>query len=158
MFGSFPPSPLVGLRLQSLLGPGSRHCLWNHYSHNPEGTCPGGLSGIVVGVNVCFNTYRARYNHADGERRLSLVDELDRAFARAGCPKHRALCDVWVRTALVIQQRVAWCPVEERSAYRTCRVPILTSPGGPTSTHSQRTRRCGAPGYPRSTIGSSPQA
>src|SRR3954452_13216620 len=26
MFGSFPPSPLVGLRLQSLLGPGSRHC------------------------------------------------------------------------------------------------------------------------------------
>jgi len=32
MFGSFPPSPLVGLRLQSLLGPGSRHCLWNHYT------------------------------------------------------------------------------------------------------------------------------
>jgi len=32
MFGSFPPSPLVGLRLQSLLGPGSRHCLWNHYA------------------------------------------------------------------------------------------------------------------------------
>src|SRR3954447_14436031 len=31
MFGSFPPSPLVGLRLQSLLGPGSRHCLWNHF-------------------------------------------------------------------------------------------------------------------------------
>jgi len=26
MFGSFPPSPLVALRLQSLLGPGSRHC------------------------------------------------------------------------------------------------------------------------------------
>jgi len=26
MFGSFPPSALVGLRLQSLLGPGSRHC------------------------------------------------------------------------------------------------------------------------------------
>src|SRR6266700_3840517 len=26
MFGSFPPSPLVGLRLQSLLAPGSRHC------------------------------------------------------------------------------------------------------------------------------------
>jgi hypothetical protein len=26
MFGSFPPSPLVDLRLQSLLGPGSRHC------------------------------------------------------------------------------------------------------------------------------------
>jgi hypothetical protein len=26
MFGSFPPSPLVGLRFQSLLGPGSRHC------------------------------------------------------------------------------------------------------------------------------------
>src|SRR5947199_2656826 len=26
MFGSFPPSPLVGLRLQSLLGPRSRHC------------------------------------------------------------------------------------------------------------------------------------
>jgi anti-sigma B factor antagonist len=26
MFGSFPPSPLVGLRLQSLLGPGSQHC------------------------------------------------------------------------------------------------------------------------------------
>src|SRR5579864_2395371 len=26
MFGSFPPSPLVGLRLQSLLGPGGRHC------------------------------------------------------------------------------------------------------------------------------------
>jgi hypothetical protein len=26
MFGSFPPSPLVGLRLQSLPGPGSRHC------------------------------------------------------------------------------------------------------------------------------------
>src|ERR1700733_10222940 len=34
MFGSFPPSPLVGLRLQSLLGPGSRHCLWNHYTQN----------------------------------------------------------------------------------------------------------------------------
>src|SRR5437868_2442211 len=26
MFGSFPPNPLIGLRLQSLLGPGSRHC------------------------------------------------------------------------------------------------------------------------------------
>src|SRR5579872_2235428 len=36
MFGSFPPSPLVGLRLQSLLGPGSRHCLWNHYTQNPS--------------------------------------------------------------------------------------------------------------------------
>src|SRR3954468_17296373 len=35
MFGSFPPSPLVGLRLQSLLGPGSRHCLWNHFTQNP---------------------------------------------------------------------------------------------------------------------------
>src|SRR6266566_7544922 len=34
MFGSFPPSPLVGLRLQSLLEPGSRHCLWNHYTQN----------------------------------------------------------------------------------------------------------------------------
>jgi Putative neutral zinc metallopeptidase len=27
--------PLVGLRLQSLLGPGSRHCLWNHFTQNP---------------------------------------------------------------------------------------------------------------------------
>src|SRR3954447_5216494 len=36
MFGSFPPSPLVGLRLQSLLGPGSRHCLWNHYTQNAD--------------------------------------------------------------------------------------------------------------------------
>jgi hypothetical protein len=105
-----------------------------------------------------FNTYRARHNHADGERRLSLVGELDRAFARAGCPKHRAPCDVWVRTALVIQQRVAWCPVEEQSAYRTRRAPILTSPGGPTPTNSQRTRMCGAPGYSGSAIGSSPQA
>ena len=26
MFGSFPPSPLIGLRLESLLGHGSRHC------------------------------------------------------------------------------------------------------------------------------------
>src|SRR5215472_12165592 len=31
------PSPLVGSRLQSLLGHGSRHCLWNHYTHLPNG-------------------------------------------------------------------------------------------------------------------------
>src|SRR3954470_1872606 len=35
MFGSFPPSPLVGLRLQSLLGPGSRHC-YGIITQNPE--------------------------------------------------------------------------------------------------------------------------
>jgi len=36
MFGSFPPSPLVGLRLQSLLGPREPTLLWNHYTQNPS--------------------------------------------------------------------------------------------------------------------------
>src|SRR5215469_4190402 len=36
------PSPLVGLRLQSLLGHGSRHCLWNHFTHHPDCYSPPG--------------------------------------------------------------------------------------------------------------------
>ena len=32
MFGSFPPSPLVGLHFQSLLGPREPTLLWNHYT------------------------------------------------------------------------------------------------------------------------------
>jgi hypothetical protein len=32
MFGSFPPSPLVGLRLQSLLERREPTLLWNHYT------------------------------------------------------------------------------------------------------------------------------
>ena len=60
MFGSFPPSPLVGLRLQSLLGPGSRHCygiitleacgfhLEHHETHNVPDSRYFGLVLIVL--------------------------------------------------------------------------------------------------------------
>jgi len=79
MFGSFPPSPLVGSRLQSLLGPGSRHCLWNHVTYLYE-PC------IVQGANCATASLAAflRFSNPMAPRKDRLF-----VYAALRCRMHR---------------------------------------------------------------------
>ena len=58
MFGSFPPSPLVGLRLQSLLGPGSRHCY-----------------GIITLKMTMFAEFQREYAQLNADELLRLASD-----------------------------------------------------------------------------------
>jgi len=52
MVGSFPPSPLVALRLQSLLGRWEPTLLWNHYTHqHPKRRMK---SSVIASVRLCY--------------------------------------------------------------------------------------------------------
>ena len=63
---------------------------------------------------IAQGTRSFRWIHVDGEHTgQSVINDLE----IAGCPTHRALCDVWVLTVCVMNRDQNKCPVNIWSAY-----------------------------------------
>src|SRR5450755_1506249 len=112
MFGSFPPSPLVGLRLQSLLGPGadivmeSLHSLTRSHKFPDFLFCKSWIALVslrrVRGLMVFFPFLKLLMAHS------ATLDRRERSFVENCFASARISSRYFASTTLSYSRNVSW--------------------------------------------------